>query len=240
MNKRAGLPVKDPESLNLWEWLPPEDARTNDLDQKPLDARGANWNNKDLGTADLRKAQLCRCDIRGANLSLCQLEGADLRLALYDHQTNVPEDFELRTSGAVGPGAKLNGAFLNNSDLRTMDLRGAVLLGSYLSGADLSGAILDGVSMAGSDLRAANLRGAMCRGTRFGTCEMQMADMRGCDLEQASLDTAESIKGADFSFCTGLEQEQIEGLLARDAEELDCWNPLTRTTTRKSLESLLA
>ena len=69
---------------------------------------------------------------------------------------------------------------------------------------------------------------------------MQMADMRGCDLEQASLDTAESIKGADFSFCTGLEQEQIEALLARDAEELDCWNPLTRTTTRKSLESLLA
>ena len=228
-----------PESLNLWEWLAPEDATTNNNHQKPLDARGANWNSKDLGTADLREAQLCRCDIRGANLSQCQLEGADLRLALYDQKTIVPEGFELKTSGAVGPGAKLNGAFLNNSDLRTIDLRGAVLLGSYLSGADLSGAILDGVSLAGSDLRSANLRGAMCRGTRFGTCEMQMTDMRGADLEQASLETVESIKGADFSLCSGLEQAQIQALLARSAEELDCWNPLTRATTRTSLESLL-
>ena len=228
-----------PASLNLWEWSAPEDARANDTQQSPLDARGANWNGEDLGPADLREAQLCRCDIRGANLSQCQLEGADLRLALYDSHTVVPEGFELRTSGAVGPGAKLNGAFLNNSDLRGMDLRGAVLLGSYLSGADLSGAILDGVSLAGSDLRSANLRGAMCRGTRFGTCEMQMTDMRGADLENAALDTVESIKGADFSLCSGLEKAQIEALLARAVEELDCWNPHTRATTRSSLESLL-
>ena len=228
-----------PESLNLWEWSPPEDARTGDRHQKSLDARGANWSGQDLGDADLRDAQLCRCDIRSANLTQCQLEGADLRLALYDNKTILPEGFDIRTSGAVGPGAKLNGAFLNNSDLRGIDLRGAVLLGAYLSGADLSGAILDGVSLAGSDLRSANLRGAMCRGTRFGACEMQMTDMRGAVLEKVALDTVESIKGADFSFCSGLEEDQIKALLSRPTEELDHWNPLSRSTTRHSLESLL-
>jgi uncharacterized protein YjbI with pentapeptide repeats len=118
-----------------------------------------------------------------------------------------------------------------------MDLRGAVFLGAYLSGADLSGAILDGVSFAGSDLRKATLRGAMCRGARFGNCEMDLADFRGADLEGASLETVESMKGADFSLCCGLE-DKLESLLTRPIEELDCWNPYTRATTRTSLESL--
>ena len=55
-------------------------------------------------------------------------------------------------------------------------------MGAYLSGSDLSGALLDGVSLAGADLRSATFRGAMCRGTRFGTCEMDMADLRGANL----------------------------------------------------------
>jgi hypothetical protein len=151
----------------------------------------------------------------------------------------VPNGFDLFTSGAVGPGAKLNGAFLNNADLRGIDLRGAVLMGTYLSGADLSGALLDGVSLAGSDLRFATLRGAMCRATRFGTSQLDLADFRGADLQDAALDSVESIKGADFSHCSGLN-DQITTLLNRSAMELDHWNPLTRGTTRTSLESLLS
>ena len=223
--------------LNLREWSAPETCTPAEVRDGCVDARGADWSNRKLGSLDLKGAKLCRCDIRGCDLSRCDLEGADLRLAIYDHRTSVPESFNLKTSGAVGPGAKLNGAYLNNTDLRGMDLRGAVFLGSYLSGTDLSGAVLDGVSFSGSDLRQAILRGAMCRGTRFGTCEMDFTDLRGADLEGASLETMESIKGADFSLCSGLD-DKIETLLKRSVEELDCWNPFTRSTTRMSLESL--
>ena len=110
-------------------------------------------------------------------------------------------------------------------------------MGAYLSGSDLSGAILDGVRLVGSDLRDAILRGAMCRGTRFSTCQLDRADFRGADLTDAGIDGAESIKGADFSLTIGLGAQR-DALLARPYEELDCWNPLTRKTTRDSLESL--
>ena len=223
--------------LNLREWSAPETRSPDDVGDGCVDARGADWSNQKLGSLDLKGAKLCRCDLRGCDLSRCDLEGADLRLAIYDQRTSVPESFNLKTSGAVGPGAKLNGAYLNNTDLREMDLRGAVFLGSYLSGTDLSGAVLDGVSFSGSDLRQATLRGAMCRGARFGTCEMDFIDLRGADLEGASLETVESIRGADFSLCSGLD-DKIETLLNRSVEELDCWNPFTRSTTRMSLESL--
>ena len=111
-------------------------------------------------------------------------------------------------------------------------------MGAYLSGADLTGGLLDGVSLAGADLRHATLRGAMCRGTRFGTSQLDMADFRGADLQDASLESVESIRGADLSFCTGLEPQVVASLLSRDAQELDHWNPLTRGTARISLESL--
>ena len=216
-------------ALNLRTWVAPETVRPQQFEGECIDARGANWSEQDLGEQDLRNANLCRCDLRGSNLSRCQLEGADLRLARFDNATTVPNGFDLFTSGAVGPGAKLNGAFLNNADLRGIDLRGAVLMGAYLSGADLSGALLDGVSLAGSDLRFATLRGAMCRATRFGTSQLDLADFRGADLQDAALDSVESIKGADFSHCSGLN-EQITTLLNRSAMELDHWNPLTRGT----------
>ena len=77
----------------------------------------------------------------------------------------------------------------------------------------------------------------MCRHTRFGNAQLDQADFRGADLSGASLETVESIKGADFSFTQGLDGLRSV-LLARPVEELDCWNPLTRSTTRLSLESL--
>ena len=54
------------------------------------------------------------------------------------------------------------------------------------------------------------------------------------DLTDAALDTADSISGADFSGCQGLEPSR-QALLSRGAQELDCWNPLTRSNTRSSL-----
>jgi uncharacterized protein YjbI with pentapeptide repeats len=66
---------------------------------------------------------------------------------------------------------------------------------------------------------------------------MDLVDLRGADLEGAALETVESVKGADFSLCSGLGA-QIGALLSRSPHELDCWNPFTRSTTRASLESL--
>ena len=223
--------------LNLDTWQPPEQTLASGSLDSPVDARGADWRGVTVEKGDLRGANLCRADLRGADLSSCQLEGADLRLARYDASTRVPDGFDLLSSGAVGPKARLSGVFLNSTDLRGMDLRGAVLMGAYLSGADLSGALLDNVRLVGSDLRHAILRGAMCRGTRFGTCQLDFADLRGADLSEAGLESAESIKGADFSLTKGLNGQR-DALLARPFEELDCWNPLTRSTTRDSLKSL--
>ena len=219
-------------------WRPPEGMSPDQINQFPVDARGADWRNKDIGNLDLREANLCRADLRGTNLTACQMENVDMRLAKYDSQTQLPDGFNIRTSGAIGPGAQLNGAFLNNADLRGIDLRAGSLMGAYLSGADLSGAILDNISLAGADLRYSILRGAMCRGTRFGTSELNMADLRGADLTEANLETIESIKGSDFSMCKGMAPH-IQRFLERPALELDHWNPLTRSTTRSSLESLL-
>ena len=213
--------------LNLDTWQPPEQTLASGSLDGAVDARGADWRGVTVEKGDLRGANLCRADLRGA----------DLRLARYDTSTLVPEGFDLLSSGAVGPKARLSGVFLNSTDLRGMDLRGAVLMGAYLSGADLSGALLDNVRLVGSDLRHAILRGAMCRGTRFGACQLDFADFRGADLSEAGLESAESIKGADFSLTTGLSGQR-DALLARPFEELDCWNPLTRSTTRDSLESL--
>ena len=201
----------------------------------PVDARGADWSGQDLGELDLRDAKLCRCDLRGTNLSQCQLEGADLRLARYDQTTLVPEGFALNTSGAVGPGAKAEWGFSQQHRSARDGPAGSRVDGRvserFRSEWSFARWRFD---LAGADLRSATFRGAMCRGTRFGTCEMDMADLRGANLEGAALETVTSIRGADFSLCTGLE-DQIGALLSRSVQELDCWNPMTRSTTRRAL-----
>ena len=200
----------------------------------PLDARGADWRNLQLGELDLSKARLCRVDLRGADLQSCQLEGADLRLARYDSHTIWPHGFDFRSSGAIGPQARLNGAFLNSADLSGMDLEEASLMGAYLSGANLSGACLRGARLAGADLRHALLRGALCEGTRFLNCQLDYVDFRYAELNNADISSAGSIRGADFSGAINLDALRAS-LLGRPFKELDCWNPLTRRTTRESL-----
>ena len=224
------------QPLALQQWEPPELTKPDALKPGPIDARGADWSGQALAALDLSKAKLCRSDLRGSDLSQCNLEGADLRLARYDAATRWPEGFNHCESGAVGPGARLSGVYLNNADLRGMDLRGStVLMGTYLSGSDLSGAILDGVRLAGADLRQAVLRGASCLGTRFGNAQLDFADLRGAELTDASLENVESLRGADFTGAQGVDAFRGT-LLQREPAELDAWNPLTRSTTRSSLE----
>ena len=223
-------------ALALSEWSAPERC-TPDSSSNPVDARGADWSGQALGDLNLTDANLCRVDLRGTDLSQTKLDGCDLRLARYDALTRFPEGFDARSCGAVGPGARLSGVFLNCTDLRGMDLRGASLMGAYLSGADLSGALLDGVRFTGSDLRRAILRGALCRGARFGGCQLDFADFRAADLSEAALDTAESVRGADFTGSIGLTTQKTS-LLSRPYGELDCWNPLTRSHTRYGLEAM--
>jgi len=202
----------------------------------PLDARGVDWRGQTLGPRDLTGARLCRADLRGSDLHACKLDGADVRLARYDRHTLWPEEFDFRRSGAVGPQAKLDGAFLNSADLACIDLRGASLMGAYLSGTDLSGGCLHSVRIAGADLRHAFLRGALCEEVRFFSCQLDFVDFRHADLTNSDFTTADSIRGADFSGASLLPETRTS-LLSRNFHELDCWNPLTRRTTRESLNS---
>ena len=199
-----------------------------------LDARGANWRNLQLGEIDLSKARLCRVDLRGVDLQGCRLEGTDLRLARYDSHTIWPYGFDFRSCGAIGPHARLNGAFLNSADLSGMDLEGATLMGAYLSGADLSGACLRGARLAGADLRNALLRGALCEETRFLNCQLDYVDFRWSELNNVDLSSAGCVRGADFTGAIYPDALRAS-LLGRSFQELDCWNPLTRRTTRESL-----
>lgn len=229
----AELLPKDPGM-----WLAPEQCQP-DSSMKLVDARGARWNNRVLPQLDLRGANLCRTDIRGTDLSACILEGCKLTLARYDSKTRVPIGFDLNKTGAVGPRAVLNGAFLNGADLRGMDLSGVNFMGAYLSGCDLSGSVLNGTRFVGADLRFASLKGCQCVGARFTGSQLNQADLRAAVFTDAALDNAESIQGADFSLTTGIDMEQLKNLLSRKHTELDYWNPITRETTRNSLESLI-
>ncbi|MCP9835060.1 MULTISPECIES: pentapeptide repeat-containing protein [unclassified Cyanobium] len=202
----------------------------------PVDARGSDWKDIQLGELNLSQARLCRVDLRGTDLSQCNLEDVDLRLARYDNRTIWPEHFDFRSSGAIGPQARLNGAFLNSADLSGMDLQGVNFVGAYLSGTDLSGTCLRGARFSGADLRHALLRSALCEGVRFSGCQLDYVDFRWTRLSDADLSGAESIRGADFTGAIGLDTNR-GGLMTRSIHELDCWNPFTRKTTRDSLLS---
>jgi len=221
-------------SLSLHSTTPEQQKPPGNRHEGTIDARGADWRNQELGEIDLSKARLCRVDLRGVDLHGCQLEGTDLRLARYDGHTIWPQGFEFRSCGAIGPQAILNGAFLNSADLSGMDLEGASLMGAYLSGADLSGACLRGARLAGADLRHALLRGALCEETRFLNCQLDYVDFRCADLNNVDLSGAGCVRGADFSGAIYLDALRTS-LLGRSFQELDCWNPLTRRTTRESL-----
>lgn len=223
---------------NPQQWYPPERCEPELANHAPLDARGACWSNRVLPALDLRESKLCRADLRGSDLSSCQLDGCDLNLARYNKDSKFPEGFNQFKSGAVGPKAYLNGSFFNCADFRGMDLSGTSFMGAYLSGCDLSGSVLDGANFVGADLRFARLQGCSCKGVRFTGSQLNQADLRTADFTNTSIDTAESIHGADFSCASGISPEQLTNLLSRPHTELDCWNPFTRTTTRASLDSL--
>ncbi|NER78750.1 MAG: pentapeptide repeat-containing protein [Leptolyngbya sp. SIO1D8] len=202
----------------------------------------------DLRAADLRQAVLTRAQLQGACLYRVDLRGADLRQAdladaqlqgaLYDQQTLFPDGFAYKSSGAIGPGANLNGAALNTANLRQIDLEGANLLGAYLGGADLTQANLQKARLAQADLRRAILTGALLCNARINGINLTGVDLRAANLTDVAFEQFESIAGADFTLVQGLTPEMRSHLLSYPAEQLDTMHPLTRKTTRESLESI--
>ena len=70
-------------NLNIRTWTPPEIASPDQMMRYPVDARGADWRNKDIGTIDLKGANLCRADLRGKFIRLpngkCGFEASKIR-----------------------------------------------------------------------------------------------------------------------------------------------------------------
>jgi uncharacterized protein YjbI with pentapeptide repeats len=202
------------------------------------DLRGATLKGANLLQANLTGAILNRANLEGANLSQSNPIEAKLQVCRYDRHTVWPEDFNYKSSGAIGPSANLNGAFLNTAYLRDADLTRANLLGAYMCGTDLRGANLANARMSSADLRLASLVGAYLRGVSFNNVNLAGTDLRAADLTGVEIDQIESIAGADFSRIQGMSDNLRALLRSRPAKELDVWNAFTRQTTRNSLEIL--
>lgn len=199
------------------------------------DLRGASLDRAILQNANLTGACLYRVDLSGADLSSADLTDAKLRGVRYDRHTIFPTDFNYQSSGAIGPGAKLNGAQLNTANLRYIDLQGANLLGAYLGGADLTQANLQAARLSQSDLRRAFLTGACLRAAGLNGANLAGADLRAADLTDIEFDRLESIAGADFTHAQGLTPELRSRLLSYPTKELETYNAFTRRTTGESL-----
>ncbi len=123
---------------------------------------------RDLGGANLERANLAEADIGGANL-----EGANL------------------------VGANLKGANLEGANLAMAFLEGANLEGAYLEGANLDGAILDGANLEGANLEEANLEGAYLEGANLVGANLVGANLKGANLKGANIESA-YLDGANF------------------------------------------
>jgi uncharacterized protein YjbI with pentapeptide repeats len=199
------------------------------------DLRGASLDRAILKDANLTGACLARVDLSGADLSGADLTDAKMQGVRYDRHTIFPDNFNYKSSGAIGPGARLNGAQLNTANLRYFDLQDANLLGAYLGGADLTGANLQGVRLSQADMRRAFLTGACLRNAGLNGANLAGADLRAADLTDVEFDLLESIAGADFSHAQGLTDEIRSRLLSYPATELETYNSFTRNTTGASL-----
>jgi uncharacterized protein YjbI with pentapeptide repeats len=199
------------------------------------DLRGASLDRATLTDVNLTGACLARVDLSGADLSGADLTDVKMQGVRYDRHTIFPDNFNYKSSGAIGPGARLNGAQLNTANLRYIDLQAANLLGAYLGGADLTRANLHGVRLSQADLRRAFLTGACLSKAGLNGANLAGADLRAADLTDVEFDRLESIAGADFSHVRGLTEQMRSRLLSYPATELETYNSFTRNTTGASL-----
>ncbi|CAM4018502.1 pentapeptide repeat-containing protein [Nocardiopsis rhodophaea] len=135
-------------------------------------------NRVDLGTtnlrgADLRGAHLEQVDLRGAHLEHADLRGAHL------------EDANLRRAHLQH--ANLRRAHLEHADLWGAHLEHAYLGGAHLRRADLWGAHLEDANLVGAHLEHARLLGARLERAYLVGTHLEHANLRRAHLSHANL-----------------------------------------------------
>ncbi len=146
--------------------------------------------NAQMGTINLRDANLFCADLRKAELRKAELVGADFGCAdlrgTYFVDANLRSAFFLR--------ANLRNAFLLDANLSGANLTGADLRDAYLGGANLSGANLSGANLHGTFLGLANLGGA-----KLGGANLDGAKLGGAkNIFPRQIQEAENWKGAMY------------------------------------------
>ncbi|WP_172329252.1 pentapeptide repeat-containing protein [Mangrovicoccus sp. HB161399] len=145
------------------------DAEWSDLRRRITDA----LDKPNLGSMDLRGADLRSAALVGVNLSNAQMEGA----ILYRASLENADLAEARLQGAIFSLARMPGA----------DLRGAYLEGARLDFAELDGAILRDARMQGARLQSAQMKGSDIRQASMPWTNLYSADMEGADLRDTEM-----------------------------------------------------
>ena len=199
---------------------------TNTLRQRArLKALPANYEGKDLRSADFRGKKLDRANFRGANLFDASMDDssfrhADLREANLKDARIANSDFShARFDGAkwaVASGTEcaiFRQASFRDTDLSWRSFHGMGgtqnqsvkrhLLDPTTGGADMNGAVFDGADCRHTFFRrctlaGASFRGADCREAYFENADLRNADFTDADLRGASLDNANTT-GAVFT-----------------------------------------
>ncbi|MFN6256148.1 pentapeptide repeat-containing protein [Microcystis sp.] len=161
-----------------------------------LDLQNCLLIHRDLGGANLQRANFAEANLRGANLQRANLEGANLQRA------NLV-------------GANLRGANLRGANLRGANLRGANLEAANLAGANLAGANLARANLKGANLEWANLKGANLEWANLEWANLVGANLRGANLRGANLEEA-NLEGANLEWAN-LVGANLEGVNFKDA-----------------------
>ncbi len=134
-----------------------------------LDLQNCLLIHRDLGGANLQRANFAEANLRGANLQRANLEGANLQRA--------------NLVGANLRGANLRGANLRGANLEAANLAGANLAGANLARANLKGANLEWANLKGANLEWANLEWANLVGANLEGVNFKDANVKGTILD---------------------------------------------------------
>ncbi|MFN6211001.1 MAG: pentapeptide repeat-containing protein [Microcystis sp.] len=145
-----------------------------------LDLQNCLLIHRDLGGANLQRANFAEANLRGANLQRANLEGANLQRA--------------NLVGANLRGANLRGANLRGANLRGANLEAANLAGANLAGANLARANLKGANLEWANLKGANLEWANLKGANLEWANLEWANLVGANLEGVNFKDA-NVKG---------------------------------------------
>jgi len=171
-----------------------------------LDLQNCLLIHRDLGGANLQRANFAEANLRGANLQRANLEGANLQRA------NL---VGANLRGANLRGANLRGANLRGANLEAANLAGANLAGANLARANLKGANLEWANLKGANLEWANLKGANLEWANLEWANLVGANLRGANLRGANLEEA-NLEGANLEWAN-LVGANLEGVNFKDA-----------------------